>query len=306
MPTRTRQSRTGFTLVEVLVVIGIIVVLIGLIVPALTTVRASARAGVSQNIMRQWGTGTIAYTSLNKDRLPWEGLNGVNDFSVNLNCRHFWANAVPPLVDGPSYREVVNAANTNQSAVPTIENSIFVDPAASPQAGAPWPFPDPSAPNGGQLSAFYFNYVPNSKLNNTFLGRDFQGVEDAGTDEAGNVITDPIQIANKLAAKSVRLSQIKDAGHTILMLEMRANEDELPVTDIYFDQDLARHRCDWKRFAARHFAGGHMLFGDGHVALVENQRATTNVQDSRDPNTPGGDWNTPELIWDPMGAASDE
>ena len=52
--------------------------------------------------------------------------------------------------------------------------------------------------------------------------------------------------------------------------------------------------------------GGHMLFADGHVGLVENAKATTNAQDSRDPNTPSGDWNTAELIWDPMGPATDE
>jgi hypothetical protein len=49
-----------------------------------------------------------------------------------------------------------------------------------------------------------------------------------------------------------------------------------------------------------------MLFGDGHVGLVENAKATTNAQDSRDPNTPNGDWNTADLIWDPMGPATDE
>ena len=58
--------------------------------------------------------------------------------------------------------------------------------------------------------------------------------------------------------------------------------------------------------SARHFQGGHMLFADGHVGLVENAKATTNAQDSRDPNTPGGDWNTAELIWDPMGPATDD
>lgn len=302
MPARSRHQRTAFTLIEVLVVIGIIVILIGLILPALSSVRATAQAGNSQSNMKQWGVGTIAYTSLYKDRLPWEGLKDINQFGINLQAKQFWANAVPPLVDGPSYREVVNNANLSQGSVPTLENSIFVDPAATPTDGAPWPFPDPTAPNGGQYSGFYFNYVPNSQLNNTFLGRDFNDVEYV----SGQQINDPIQIANELSKKSVRLSQIKDSSRTILMLEMRANQNELPSGDVYYDKDLARHRCDWKRFAARHFQGGHMLFADGHVALVENAKATTNAQDSRDPNTPGGDWNTAELIWDPMGPATDD
>jgi len=141
MPNRSRHKRTAFTLIEVLVVIGIIVILIGLILPAIGSVRATARAGVSQSNMKQWGVGTVAYSSLNKDRLPWEGLKDLNQFGVNLRTKQFWANAVPPLVDGPSYREVINAANTNETGVPTLENSIFVDPAATPQDGAPWPFP---------------------------------------------------------------------------------------------------------------------------------------------------------------------
>lgn len=296
----TLQRRPAFTLIEVLVVIGIIVILIGLILPAIGSVRATARAGASQSNMKQWGVGTVSYSSLNKDRLPWEGLADADQFAINLQTKQFWANAVPPLVDGPSYRDVVNAANTNQTGVPTLENSIFVDPAATPEDGAPWPFPDPTAPNGGQYSAFYFNYVPNSQLNNTFLGRDFNGNEYVqGT-------TDPIQIGNELSQKCLRLSHIKDSSRTILMVEMRANENELPSSDPYRGLDLARHRCDWQRFASRHFQGGHLLFADGHVALVENAKATTNAQDSRDPATPSGDWNTAELIWDPMGPARNQ
>jgi hypothetical protein len=30
---------------------------------------------------------------------------------------------------------------------------------------------------------------------------------------------------------------------------------------------------------------------------------TTNAQGSRDPNTPGGDWNTSKFIFDPTGPA---
>jgi hypothetical protein len=37
-----------------------------------------------------------------------------------------------------------------------------------------------------------------------------------------------------------------------------------------------------------------------------NDEATTNVQGNRDPNCAGGDWNTPKLVWDPLGPATDD
>jgi prepilin-type processing-associated H-X9-DG protein len=104
----------------------------------------------------------------------------------------------------------------------------------------------------------------------------------------------------------MRLAQIAYADRTILMLEMRANRDEVPNSDPFYGNDLARHRCDWKRFAARHFKGGHMMFADGHVAWMLNEEATTNSQGNRDPAFVGGDWNTPKVIWDPLGPATDE
>jgi prepilin-type processing-associated H-X9-DG protein len=104
----------------------------------------------------------------------------------------------------------------------------------------------------------------------------------------------------------MRLANIQFSDRTVLMLEMRANRNELPASDPFYGSDLSRHRTDWKRFAARHFKGGHMLYADGHVGWMLNDEATTNVQGNRDPNCAGGDWNTPKLVWDPLGPATDD
>ena len=66
------QGRRGFTLIELLVVIMIIVVLIGLLLPALRRSRESARAVVCLSNQRQIGTALMAYANTYKEWIPRE------------------------------------------------------------------------------------------------------------------------------------------------------------------------------------------------------------------------------------------
>jgi prepilin-type N-terminal cleavage/methylation domain-containing protein len=66
----TSGKGAGFTLVELLVVIGIIALLVGLIMPALNSVNANARALKCQNNIRQICQGLIVYANANRGKFP--------------------------------------------------------------------------------------------------------------------------------------------------------------------------------------------------------------------------------------------
>ncbi len=67
---RKSLRRRGFTLVELLVVIGIIAVLLGILLPALNRAREGGRRAVCLSNMRQLGVAAFMYVQENKGRFP--------------------------------------------------------------------------------------------------------------------------------------------------------------------------------------------------------------------------------------------
>ena len=75
---KRKHPRAGhFSLIELLVVIGIIAILAGMLLPALNKVRAKARQIQCAGNMREIGTATHQYTADNKDFIPYAALNNI-------------------------------------------------------------------------------------------------------------------------------------------------------------------------------------------------------------------------------------
>lgn len=76
-----RGNRTAFSLLEALVVVGIVALQVALLSPALGKARTAVRGIRCAGNLRQWGTATALYVADHEDLLPPEGVPnpGEND-----------------------------------------------------------------------------------------------------------------------------------------------------------------------------------------------------------------------------------
>jgi prepilin-type processing-associated H-X9-DG protein/prepilin-type N-terminal cleavage/methylation domain-containing protein len=95
------NTNKAFTLVELLVVIGIVAALIAMLMPALSYSRAHARSVACQSNLRQWAAAVLAYAYSNKGILPRRG-QGVQVVTM-VDRPADWFNALPPLFKQRGY-----------------------------------------------------------------------------------------------------------------------------------------------------------------------------------------------------------
>lgn len=111
------RSHRGFSLVELLVVVGIIVVLFGILLPVLGGARKMARSTACQANLQQWGQSFQLYLNGNKGRPPtaehglrwWNALGAFNaDPRRSMLCPE--ASEPRPGGPDPTYRNYKRGA----------------------------------------------------------------------------------------------------------------------------------------------------------------------------------------------------
>lgn len=83
-----RRALRGFTLVELLIVIGIIAVLIAILLPALSRARQAANQAVCFNNLRQIGLAMVMYTSDNEGLYPFTA--GIDEPGPQFSDWVYW------------------------------------------------------------------------------------------------------------------------------------------------------------------------------------------------------------------------
>lgn len=121
--------RRAITLVEVLVVVGILALLVGLLLPSVQKVRVAALTIKSRNHLKQIGLATQTYAADHDSRVPWAIALG--DIGADNNATVFVA-LLPYIEQDALYRSLTLSSSGTQSpatTVPTYLNPL--DPSLS-------------------------------------------------------------------------------------------------------------------------------------------------------------------------------
>jgi len=131
--TKTMQAsrRSGFTLIEMLVVIAIIALLAAIIVPSVQGGLRSARHTQSMSNLRQWGTALQMYILDSRGRMPTRGPDQQPTWAQvaqvgSAQVANAWYNVLPPYVGEKPLAEIPAAERLNFM----LGNSIHKDPEA--------------------------------------------------------------------------------------------------------------------------------------------------------------------------------
>jgi prepilin-type N-terminal cleavage/methylation domain-containing protein/prepilin-type processing-associated H-X9-DG protein len=92
------RAAAGFTLVELLVVIGIIGTLVGMLLPAVQRVREAGRRASCMNNMKQMGLGLTNYESARR-RFP-PGADVLPTANLPWGRNHAWSSFILPYLEG--------------------------------------------------------------------------------------------------------------------------------------------------------------------------------------------------------------
>jgi prepilin-type N-terminal cleavage/methylation domain-containing protein/prepilin-type processing-associated H-X9-DG protein len=236
----------GFTLVELLVVIGIIALLIAILLPALSKARESSKRIACLSNIRQFGVAMVMYTTANKGLFPRAAPKGTP--TIPWDVIHWQA--------GDKIEESAIAPFLGE----TISPRLFVCPSDDPMA---------HQSSGGLTYGYPFSYVMNNRINARNPG-----------DTTGNAFQDGTLYDTHDVAQ--RITDVRNPTEKIMLYE----EDEATIDDcngalatpnlLAFRHDRANQRTTAISIALLSGtisvpaaeARGNVAFCDGHADFV--------------------------------------
>jgi prepilin-type N-terminal cleavage/methylation domain-containing protein/prepilin-type processing-associated H-X9-DG protein len=242
-PSRTR--RRGFTLVELLVVVAIIATLIGLLLPAVQSVRAAARRTQCASNLRQVALGILIYADAHRGRFPSKAHAGEESHHLH------WIEQLAPFIE-------------SVDAIRMCPDDPLAGLRFNGLPGSGEDYADPQHPDPEKRFFPQTSYIANGYI---ALGDAVPGSK-------------AINNLNRIGSRSKtvmlfeKFSDPRILGNRPLELEeLRSEHFDHAESPEWFEAYPARKDLVLEAIAsgiqlARHGQGSHFAYADGHVDLV--------------------------------------
>jgi len=230
-----RQIGSGFTLIELMVVIAIIAILAALLLPALSTAKSKATALACLNNERQLGLACLIYTDECSDRLPYN-LGKTEIWKLEAQQRYL--NWTTPVLDW----EATTSDNTNSALV--TEGGLGPYTSRTPRI---YRCPSDHAVSDVQVAVGWSERVRSISMN-AMIG------------DAGQFSQSGANVNNPEYKQFFKVTQVPKPSQIFLFIEEHPNS----IDDGYFlnkfdSQTWLRLPASWHRGAA------NVSFTDGHL-----------------------------------------
>jgi prepilin-type N-terminal cleavage/methylation domain-containing protein/prepilin-type processing-associated H-X9-DG protein len=230
--------RKAFTLVELLVVIGIIALLIAILLPSLSRAREQAQSVACLSNLRQIGNATVMYTNANKGWFP----RAANTYQPDDWI--YWQAAQLPIRDQCPF-------------VPYMSDKVFVE------AHYRCPSDDVQGHLLGSLGPYLYSYTMNEFMGGLLYAPD------------GDTASTHLHVRIKITAVKRAAEKIMFIDESNLTADdgCWAPQRYSPSTT---GKNLIsnRHNKKVENVADPSAGVGNALFADGHAATIERSKST--------------------------------
>lgn len=235
---RHSPAQSAFTLVELLVVIGIIAVLLGMLLPSLAAGRRSANAVVCLGNLRQIGTAVLMYAQDNKGYLPRVSMTARSKPPLEPFFVRPWGEAIMPYLGKGDFDP--NAADAGDT-IKSLFLGVYRCPGDAVHMNENWTY---SAANYAALYKGHWSYGRNV----IFDYNEYWGA--------------PPWNPGVPYKECHKLSQILRASETILFAEINATS----MSDHFMVDEWNLDGSDNTVDQTRHGNKANYIFCDGHAA----------------------------------------